>query len=224
MKKGIINSINLKGGYSMKKCTKKFICFVLVVAFVLTSFLSYDFLAGTNAVYAKEQATKVVKTTKYFDGSYSQDTFTGKSKSGKTVWTYKCPKAILAQYDSSKHIVKGNKVYIWSEKTLIVLKKSTGKVLLKKKTKYYGNGDIKIDSKGNIYSVCADGCLPVKLNKNGKILWTGKVKGGGGGSYKLVVNEKKKTVTVYCEFSDYQYYVFDIKTGKYKKHGPKNEF
>lgn len=206
----------------MKKIRIKIVSCILLVAILFSSIVAIDNFSGSNkAQAAKVKVAKIVKSYSSKKGKV-KEVYTAKTSSGKTVWKFtKLPYREPCQFDYSDYCVKNNKVYIWAESTLYVLSKNTGKCILKKKVGYYGNGAVAVDSKGNIYGGPADDSKIVKLNSKGKLIWKTKVpeKYSPGCMYDIKISNGK--LKVYCEYCDYEYFIFNSKTGKFIKPGPK---
>lgn len=123
--------------------------------------------------------TKVTHTVKTYQGSGKGFNWkqymliSGKTNSGKTVWTYKTKTCVAAGGRSATLQVKGSSVYIIDDKTFVRLSKQTGKVLAKKSSKYlYGwMGAMAVDSKGNSYSIGKYATYLVKVDKSGNVKW-----------------------------------------------------
>lgn len=160
---------------------------------------------------AKE--VKKIKHTSYSDKDMIEhEVITATNKKGKVLWKYKCALHPSTQYSSTRMCVKKNKVYIMDGDVLIIKKKNSGKTLKKIQLDYcYGNGDIIVDNKGNVYGLSADGADVFKCSPKGRILWFNQDLDGGGG-YKLRL--KKGRVQVYIEYCNFDYAVLDKKTGE----------
>lgn len=114
------------------KVFKKLTSIVLIFVLALSLFIK------TEAATATKVTGKVIRS-----GGYEHLRVRGLTKKGKVVWTYNTPNSYQgAQLDSAGYTVKGSYVYItykvYNKATgyYVRLKKSTGKVLKKKSTKY----------------------------------------------------------------------------------------
>lgn len=206
----------------MKSFKFKLTISILIFFSFITISNYFDNIYKNNPIYAaNEKVTTIERSYDYKDNKI-KEIYSGKTASGKVIWTYKkLPYRAGGQYCYSDYCVKNNKVYIWAVSTLHVLNRNSGKCILKKKVGSYGNGAVAVDSKGNIYGASVDKFCLTKLNKKGKILWkTDEIDGhsSAGGTYDIKIH--KNTITVYCEYSDYEYYAFSAKTGKFIKYGP----
>ena len=206
----------------MKKIKTKIVSYILLLAIVFSSIIVVDNISGNSRTEAaKAKVAKIEKTYNSRNGK-TKEVYTAKTSSGKIVWRYnKLPFREAAQFDYSDYCVRDNKVYIWAESTLHVLNKNTGKCILKKNVGCYGNGAIAVDAKGYIYGAPADGATITKLNSKGKVVWDTTVpdKYSSGCTYDIKISNGK--LKVYCEFCDYEYFIFNSKTGKFIKPGPK---
>lgn len=128
----------------------------------------------TATVSAKPKASKVTVKMKKKGDSRHYYKYTGKTSSGKKVWTYKTsvqPDAQLTDF-KPKPIVRNGLVYVKDGSRMVALKQKTGKVAWK--TPYNVLGavtDYCFDSKGNIYICGYLGPDLIKINKKGKVVW-----------------------------------------------------
>lgn len=149
--------------------TKKLFLTATAVTFLLALVLA--FLPGQSAEAA--DAVKVQHKQKYADGK-QYGVIKGLDSSGKTVWTYKTSKQEATELDSTSVITKGSFVYIIDNKSYIRLKKSTGKVAVKKNLKISDStwsAALQVDSDKNLYAIGYYGSTLYKISKDGKLLW-----------------------------------------------------
>lgn len=143
-----------------------------VVVFALCLLFTYSADAATQKV------TKVTRKSYQVSSSQFYTKYTGYTKSGEKVWTYKTGKYSLTELtvnemDQTKAIVKNSLVYIATpDNRIIALKKNTGKVKWKTAKNTIGSlTDYCFDSAGNMYICGYYGPDAVKISKKGKVCW-----------------------------------------------------
>lgn len=146
---------------------KKIVAVVLVLALILAVAPT-----STKEAAAAAKVVKVTNTSKDVAGGKSIFLIQGKTSAGKVVWTYKTSAQEQTELTSASMKVKGNYVYVIDNNKYIRLKKSTGKVLVKKTLKSSIWGAVmKVDNDGCLYAIGYYGSALYKINKNGKTLW-----------------------------------------------------
>lgn len=155
----------------MKTTMKKVLLTVLLVltcSFACSSMVT----AAPKAKKASKVSVKLVYAdSQHFNYYYK---YTGRTSSGKKVWTYKTSVQPCAQLTNfkPKPIVKNNLVYVLDGDRIVALKKTTGKVMWKTPAGTIATiTDHCFDSKGNFYACGYLGPDLVKINKKGKVLF-----------------------------------------------------
>lgn len=124
-----------------------------------------------------------VKMSSKLDSKGTKVTYTleGKTKSGKTVWTYTSAAYTAAQLSDLQFKVFKNYVYVLEGKYFIKLNKSTGKTAVRTKVwDGYGSPIMYIDSKGTLYATHYYSYAEqppysyyylYKISSSGKLIW-----------------------------------------------------
>ncbi len=148
---------------------KKSICFWISVCVIFAGLQ----LIPVSTVSAADKVTKVAGTEAY-SGGKEYGVITGKTSSGKTVWTYKTKKYTPVQLPCYSYAVKGNRVYVLDYGKLVILNKQTGKA--KNRSKRYGHlrgmAMTVIDKKGNIYLQSMYDSHIYSFSKKAKLRWS----------------------------------------------------
>ena len=122
----------------------------------------------------------------------------GRDLSGKTVWKYKTSKQPFTELNSANYVVKGKSVFLIDNDTYIRIRKSDGKVLVKKKlpSAIWG-AKLKVDSSNYLYAIGYYGSTLYKISSKGIIKWSHTFVSDYYWPYKISI--MKNTVTVYFE-------------------------
>ena len=169
---------------------KKIAAVVLVLALILAVAQT-----STKEAAAAAKVTKVTKTMKAASGGKSRFLIQGKTSSGSVVWTYKTSAQEQTELDSANIEVKGNDVYVIDNNKYIRLKKSSGKVVVKKKLKdKIWGACMKADDDGCLYAIGYYSSTLFKINKSGKTLWSHKFSDDCYWAYKIAFKGSKVIV------------------------------
>ena len=187
------------------------------------------FLMFPSKLSVRAATPKVVKVEMkvfYYDSQYKECyKLYGKTKSGKTVWTYKTKKYNSTEISYISWKKWKNQVVIFENGYLIKLNLQNGKRILKTK-KPLDDGGYQcfcIDRKGNIYVQGWYGGNVYKISPKGKVIWKKDV----SKKYELLWPEKitikNGKVKVKCsrvigsEIDDGHYVLLNAKNGKILK-------
>ena len=174
---------------SVKRILAIAICLALLLAVAPTQ---------TKKAAAAATVTKVTMKAKSTGKGRARFWVQGKTSSGKVVWTYKTRALVQTELDSANCKATKKYVYIVDNNLFIRLNKNTGKVLAKKKFagKYglYG-ATLKVDKKGNLYTIGYYNSTLYKINKNGKVLWKHSFPNDIYWAYKIELKNDKVYVT-----------------------------
>ena len=153
---------------------KRFFATLTILVFVFTLSLGTGVTSGT--VKAASKVTKVTSKTSYKNNK-TIIKLLGKTKDGKTVWTYKAPKTEATELTPVSYKVKKDKVYVFfsGEKNhkLTILRKQSGKVLHEATFDdgVGGSATIAVDNSGNVYAQgFYDNCI-YKYSPEAELLW-----------------------------------------------------
>lgn len=169
-------------------------------AMLLLLFFISVVIAASKAEASTGKAVKI-KTTYKYSNDKSYEVIKGIDSAGKTVWKYKTSKQIATELNASTAIVKGNYVYVIDNDTYIRLKKSNGKVVVKKKLGIahgiYG-AVLKVDKDKNLYAIGYYSNALYKISSKGKLLWTHTFPEEYFWAYKIRLSGKKVYVDFDC--------------------------
>lgn len=100
-------------------------------------------------------------------GNKDQLVLQGKDKNGKVVWTFKSQECVITELDSNQYVVKGDNIYIFSNK-LFCINKQTGKVKWTHSKCAVAGVTVTFDSKSNMYCVGYYDDYLYSFSSNGK--------------------------------------------------------
>lgn len=174
----------MKSFLRSKKVLAVFLCLVMTIAIVSTG--------------KESDAATVTKVTmsggKVVNGKMGF-IIKGCTSSGKVVWTYKTSRQRQTELYSASMCVKGSFVYVIDNNKYIRLKKSNGKVVVKKKCRKMWDATMKVDADGNLYAIGYYDSVLVKINKKGTTLWTHSFPKEYYWAYKIKLKGNKVVVT-----------------------------
>lgn len=192
----------------MKKITR--IISTLVLAFACAATC-----VGAINVDAASKAVKVSHKTTY-NNLKEQMVVKGKDAKGKVVWTYKTGKYDLTELSRTTCKTKNDRVYIFEDEKLTVLKKSNGKKIFSKKVNAGGSPTVYIDKNYNFYIVGYYGSTVYKYNSKGEKVWeTDFSDTNSYWPYKMSLSNGQLTVNFEGE-TGLSVIIFDAKTGTIK--------
>lgn len=194
----------------MKGFKKMLVCLLIGVMCMV------EFAPSVEA--ATKKAVKVERLVKY-NAKTGKIThiLTGKTSSGKKVWTYKCRPSYSCELDSMSYKVKGNYVYVIDDIYFVRIRLSDGKIMNKKN---HGQGNdlwdaaLLVDKNGNLYAIGEYSSTVHKFTKTGKILWSTKVPSDYYWPVSMKLTGNKLRIKFWPDESDPIYYSLNAKTGK----------
>lgn len=167
------------------------------------------------SVEAKDKVTKVTDKWHYYkEGNhyYQYGTIYGKTKKGKTIWSFNTSKCTATELRSASWITKGSYVYIIDGRRFLRLNKQNGKIIsMKKSASVGGSATMYVDGQGSLYAMGYYGNRVTKFTKKGVVKWNRKIKKSYYWPYKIAISGNK--LTVYFDGNKGKA-VLDKRTGK----------
>ena len=190
--------------------------------------MSLLFLFSILIISVPAQAAGPEATTVKFKTSYTNSKermiVRGLDANKQAVWKYVTKKYTATELPKTKYIVRKDKVYIFDNSKIVVLRKKDGKQLWTAKKVSPAGHLCKFDKNGNLYVTGYYDQTVYKVSKKGKILWKTNIsKTGNYWPYKITVSRNKITVLYECSPDDYSSdkthkIVFNSKNGKIIKY------
>lgn len=148
--------------------------------------------------YAAPRVTKVTMVKK--SGAKEYAILKGKTKSGKTVWTYKTRKYKPHQVFDVTHQEDSKQVYVYANGYMTRLSKQTGRVLFNAKKNREAAGCFRFRVyKGYIYGASWLSEYTMKISKKGKVVW--KKKTNPNSKYGAVTKVTYKKGRIYVKYA-----------------------
>ena len=185
---------------------KRFFTTLTILAFVSALSLGLGGTSGT--VRAAKKVTKVTSKTSYKNNKTIIKLF-GKTKDGKTVWTYSAPKTEATELTPVSYKVKKDKVYVFfsgeKSRKFTILKKQSGKILFERTSDdgVGGSATIAVDDSGNTYAQGFYDNRIYKFSPEAELIWKSEDlydKYGIYWPYKMKI--KGNTLTVWYDCGD----------------------